>query len=156
MLKHLKNWIIHWIWFLLVVWLVWVSYAAFTILPRETSNQPLTADKWNAVIDRLNSIDEKQIPNTMAVFSADSTSPVDIRDSLNISSIVRNSTWVFTLTFSEPMNNLNYYVIASVVWEWRIVDYNFKWLSSVQLRVRMEDWTFVNQPEISVVIFWWK
>lgn len=53
-LKQIKWWILHWIWFLIILWLVWAVYAFTTPLPQVNTWNPLTAQWWNDMVDAVN------------------------------------------------------------------------------------------------------
>jgi hypothetical protein len=53
-----------------------ISYAAFSIIPQESDGQPLTATKWNTLVDRLNSIDEKQLATAWVSFDGTTAIPI--------------------------------------------------------------------------------
>lgn len=50
MLKDIKSWIIISLTFLIIVWLVWISYAALSSL-KASSTERLTVSKWDALVD---------------------------------------------------------------------------------------------------------
>lgn len=54
-LKQIKKWMLQWFWILLVVWLAWVSYAAFTWIAwlAVSSWDTLTAQKWTNLVDAV-------------------------------------------------------------------------------------------------------
>ena len=156
LLNNFKQWLIHWTWIITILAIAWISYAAFNdTISEVTTGSNLQASEYNKIVQKLNAIKEEQLPTAMAVFSADTTNPVDIRSNFNIDSIIRNSTWNFTINFSNPMNNTNYNVQVSVIWAWRSANYTNKTTTSVDIIVRTEAGTFQNQPELSLLIFWW-
>jgi hypothetical protein len=69
MLKHLKNWIVHWLWFILVLWIVWISYATISSV---TTGQTLTANMWNEMATQVNKNTISWVNNTRFYFT-DST-----------------------------------------------------------------------------------
>jgi hypothetical protein len=45
-----------WLGFLIIVGVSGISYAAFSTIPQEIDGQPLTATKWNTLVDNVNNI----------------------------------------------------------------------------------------------------
>ncbi len=54
-IKQIKWWVLHGIWFLLVIWLAWVWYASFTGFSwlAMSSWDILTAQKWTDLVDAV-------------------------------------------------------------------------------------------------------
>jgi hypothetical protein len=55
-LQQFKKGVIQGIWILSVITVTTISYAAFTTIPQETDGQPLTAAKWNILVDNVNNV----------------------------------------------------------------------------------------------------
>ena len=54
MLKQLKNGIVHGIWIMLVVWIMWSVYAFTSPLPTVNNWDTLTHTAWNDMVDAVN------------------------------------------------------------------------------------------------------
>ena len=55
LLSDLKKWLTIWFWIVMMLWLAWVSYAAFTWFTalQATPAESLTLTKWNDMVDAV-------------------------------------------------------------------------------------------------------
>ncbi|MDD2871258.1 MAG: hypothetical protein PHS49_04670 [Candidatus Gracilibacteria bacterium] len=119
MLKHFKNGLLHGFGILLIVGLGGLAYGAWTTISTETDGQPLSAAKWNILVNRLNSIDEKSLPTAWVNFNGTScTGGVGgnecvIKDSYNINKVTRITTGKYNIYFQNIMDNTNYSISSS-------------------------------------------
>lgn len=169
-IKNINKWILQWLWILTVFVLSWVSYAAWTSLQDETTWTTITATKWNAIIDRLNSIDQKSIATAWVNFDWTTCTwwagnECSIKDSYNILKVVKLATWQYVVYFTSNMDNVNY----SISW---IVAYNatYQWaIMTNDERVAIKSmWNFglwvytpgasgwADSKNIWIQVFWWK
>ena len=54
-LKNIKTWLSIWIWFILIVFLSWIVYSAWTNIPelKKSSWEQLTSTTWNNLVDNI-------------------------------------------------------------------------------------------------------
>ena len=110
-IKNIKKWLLQGLGILIILWMWGISYATWTSLSTETTWETLTAEKWNNVINRLNSIDEEQLPTAWVKFGGGWgcvlwtwTNECVINSSYNISSVTKISTWVYNINFINPID----------------------------------------------------
>ena len=113
MKDKIKQWVVLWLSFSLTILLVSISYAAFTTINSVNSWDTLTATKFNELVTRLNSIDKEQLATARVQFNWESCTgwagnECTILASYNVSSVVRNSAWYYTLNFANAMDNTQY------------------------------------------------
>ena len=169
MLKHFKNWLLHWFWILLIVWLWGLAYWAWTTISTETDWQPLSAAKWNILVNRLNSIDEKSLPTAWVNFNGTSCTwgvwwnECVIKDSYNINKVTRITTWKYNIYFQNIMDNTNYSISSSNIWS--TVAYYATFISSnwvinntnyFSVEARNVTTSIYDQDNISIQVYWWK
>ncbi|MDD5213523.1 MAG: hypothetical protein PHG82_03790 [Candidatus Gracilibacteria bacterium] len=112
-LSNLKKGIIQGIGIILVLILSGATYAAWTALSTETDGGTLTSTKWNAVINRLNSIDQKSLATAWVNFDGTvctlgTGNDCNIRSSFNISRVRKITTGQYEVFFANPVDNINY------------------------------------------------
>lgn len=134
-IKDLKKWLTIWVWIALSVWIIGVSYAAFTTITTVNPWDTLTDTKWNEVVDRLNAIEKEQLATAWVNFDWSSCSwwiwnnECTINDFYNITKVIRNNTWDYTVDFNQ-MDNWNYAIWGFSIWySWT----NVTWASIVTL-----------------------
>lgn len=162
-IRNFKKGITQWLWIIFILLLSWISYAAWTTLSTETDWATITVDKWNAIINRLNSIDQKSLATAWVNFDWTNCSwwawvnECTIKDSYNISKVIRMSVGQYDIYFTNSMTNNNY-----VVNIWQLTPGS--WVSWESYKNRLTNkvsvWT-INYTswvdiEASVTIFWWK
>lgn len=158
-LTNLKKWIIQWIWIILVLILSWATYAAWSLLPTEIDWQTLTAAKWNAVIDRLNLINEKSLATAWVNFDWTNcpSNVCTINGSYNISSITKIAVWQYIVIFSTPMNNINYSAVAAMSLTASSSEHPYvKDYTINSVTIILAHTAFIDQSKISLQVFWWK
>lgn len=164
-LKNIKKWILQWIWILLVLIFSWATYAAWISLSQEVDGQPLTAAKWNAVIDRLNSIDQKQLATAWVNFDW-TNCPSNVcllKSSYNISSVVKQSVGVYKIYFVNPLLDINYIIGWSVVWTTGLYYHSLiasTWIANTtsyfEIKTLNVNGTAYDLNNVSLQVFWWK
>lgn len=115
MFKEIKKWLIQWFVIVLVLAVSGISYAAFSNILTASDGEQLTSWKWNEIVNRLNSIDEKQLPTAWVTFNGAVSSPT-VLEWYNVSSVTRLSTGQYRIFFTTPMDTNEYSVsITSAV-----------------------------------------
>ncbi|MDD5213524.1 MAG: hypothetical protein PHG82_03795 [Candidatus Gracilibacteria bacterium] len=103
----------------LTMLIIGATYAAWTALSTETDGGTLTSTKWNAVINRLNSIDQRQLATAWINFngvncsSGAGANECIINSSYNVSKVIRLGVGRYEVQFLSPMDNSNYSISAS-------------------------------------------
>ena len=111
MFKDFKKWLTHWFWIVVMVWLVWWSYAALSSL-KVVDTDPLTAAKWNNLVDH-------SVPSTavMAFYSSSCPTWWSPADGTNSTPDLRG-------TFIRWMNwDANSRDVARTLWEYQADDF---------------------------------
>ncbi|MDD2871257.1 MAG: hypothetical protein PHS49_04665 [Candidatus Gracilibacteria bacterium] len=95
-----------------------LAYGAWTTISTETDGQPLSAAKWNTLVNRLNSIDEKQLPTAWVNFNGTSCTggagnECVLISSYNILKVTKSTTGQFIVYFLNNMDNNYYGVIGT-------------------------------------------
>lgn len=109
--QAIKNSLIWWIVFSLTVLSFWLAYSAWIAISTESDWWTLTAAKWNTIVNRLNSINEKSLATAWVNFNWTTctwwvwANECTIRDSYNINKVVRIATWQFIVYFTNAMDN---------------------------------------------------
>lgn len=167
-LEQIKKWIFQWIGIILVIAISWVSYAAWTSLSTETDWSILNATKWNAVINRLNSINQKSLATAWVNFDWTSctwwawSNECTIRDSYNVSKVIRTLTWRFKVVFLTPMDNSNYSAnyTAWFWWDtnlWILSRSDVSLITNNSCEFASRHWGSDNNFIVNnIVFFWWK
>jgi hypothetical protein len=109
---------------------IWISYAAFTSIPQESDGQPLTATKWNVLVDNVNNILKGDVVITASI-------PADqIR-----TNTCYGPTWTLTVT-----EEWLYFIRGTSD------SYRYFW-NYVEMRIVLEDssWTIVFSTSSSIV-----
>lgn len=160
MFQQFKKGVIQGIWIISVVIITGITYAAFTIIPQAVDGEPLTATKWNALVDRLNSIDQKQLATAWVNFDGTNCpgNICTIRSSYNISNVTRLATGKYQINFLTTMDDNLYSIVAS--------NSLGLWASSVQIWINflthsILDNNYSNVPTqydttMNVQVFGWK
>jgi hypothetical protein len=173
MLKEIKSGLVFWITAWISILIIGASYAAFTAIPQETDGQPLTATKWNTLVDRLNSIDEKQLATAWVNFDGTNctawvgNNECIIRDSYNVLKVTRSSVGHFYIHFQTIMDHQNYVVTWMTWWSgWTNWDETFPVIrdtvntntSQVNIIVRDRNISdnVIDPSFVDIVIFGWK
>lgn len=146
-----------------------LAYWAWTSISSVNTWDSLTATKWNELVTRLNSINEKSLATAWVSFNGNSctwgvwANECTIRDSYNINKVIRLSTWTYRATFENNMSNTNYIISWSAVWStntwynslivsnWIVND-----LSYFEFRTININSTLYNLSNVMVVLNWWK
>lgn len=105
MFKKIKDWFLIGIWLTISLILTWITYAAIATV---TTWETLTASMWNEVAD--NSV------KAYASFNWKTT--VSIYEQSGVSSIVRDTAWLYTVTWSTPFANKFYRIQGSCSAAW--------------------------------------
>ena len=111
MLKQLKNWIIHWMWFTLVLWLVWVSYAAYTTITSVGNWDTLTSTTFNNLINNV------EYNNSQLLWVNQTRQ--DVKASRSDDTLYTNDTWrpiEVTVVSQAPSVWANVYWVLTVDW----------------------------------------
>lgn len=171
-LNKIKDWALVWIWILLVFWIAnaWVNISSVT------NWEALTSTIWNELVSKINDIWTRTdwiynnwgniwigvpTPNKKLevnwIVDAQNTIKayasfnwlwwVNIYDSYGISSIVRNSAWIYTITWSTPFAN-DFYVITwacNMWWSW----WAKFWLSWNNINWHSTEWITNTTAQIS-------
>ena len=77
-LKNLQQWASIWVWFLLIVFLWWVAYAAWDYSTTVNTWDSLTAEKWNSVKDKVVSNDSSITSNAAAIVPSWAVMPFNL------------------------------------------------------------------------------
>ena len=66
-LKSFQQWISMWMWFIFIIVLWWAVYAAWDYSTTVNTSEPLTAEMWNSVKDKVVSNDSSITTNAAAI-----------------------------------------------------------------------------------------
>ena len=147
-----------------------LAYWAWTTISTETDWQPLSAAKWNILVNRLNSIDEKSLPTAWVNFNGTSCTwwawnECVLISSYNILKVTKSTTWQFIVYFLNNMDNNYYWVIWTPLYNntynwWALtVDERIsaKTVSSFPIWIYTANWSaWSDSISTSVTVFWWK
>lgn len=61
--QTILKWVLHWVWFMLTIWVFVIWYAAWVNLSNVTSSDTLTATWWNNVINNINDLNTRLTNN---------------------------------------------------------------------------------------------
>lgn len=161
--KKFIEWIVQWSWLVAFLIASSIVYWAWTNIPSVSDWQTLQASTLNNIIDRLNSIDEKQLPTSWVYFDwATCSTTCTIYDSYNVNRIEKVASGKYNVYFNTPMNNYNY---AFMVGSTDAGDHSSqsRWItpliretSYVQIVSEYSDGRNEDQSQISFSTYWWR
>lgn len=169
MLKQIKNGLIHWITFVLIIWIAWVWYSAWqTNVESAVAWTALTATKYNQLVDRLAEIDQQQLATAWVNFDG-TNCPLtwweylcDINWYYNIDKVVKTSNWKYIIYFNTwVMENVNYIISWTANWNstWNSwLNYrNDIWSKTItSVWVSTYSSAYYNSNDVMVVFHWGK
>lgn len=169
-LEQIKKWIFQWIGIILILWISSITYATWVNITQVNNWEVLDASTINNLIDnqkdldtRLNAINTKSLATAWVNFDWTNCTwwawlnECIIRDSFNISKVIRNSIWQYTVNFSTPMINVNYSAVAAMSLVSSSAEHPYvKNYTSTWVSIILAHSSFIDQANVSLQVFWWK
>lgn len=164
-IRNFKKGIIQWLWIIFILLLSWISYAAWTSLSTETDWATITVDKWNAIINRLNSIDQKSLATAWVNFDWTNctgwawANECVIKDSYNVNKVIKTTTGEWECYTDINFDTTNYSVAGTFSGWNDSEDFRSYTKSINKFKIFISQSTSpyrVDRNDISVQVFWWK
>ena len=171
MKEIIKKWIVFWLSAWLTMLIIWISYATWVNITNVTTWQTLDASLFNNIIDnqkdldtRLNAINPKSLATAWVLFWKN----WNIISSYNVSSVIRDWAWLYTINFANALDNSNYVInwVTKSDWTANISVVETNWTSRTTSYVKIwtsNDWQNWATPWdiwtnglVEILIFWWK
>jgi hypothetical protein len=110
-----------------------------------------------ALLNYVNSLSPKSVAKAWVTFDGTLASPSVVGANYNVSTITKNSTGVYTITFTTPMVDLNYSIVSTAKTTLPLVGTfgtgeNTRTVNNVQITTGTFS-TLYDSPVVNVVVF---